>query len=149
MPTKSIPYVILLGTLYGFTLVASRFSISQFVPITYIGLRLVIGSLAASFVYLFSIQGRSWPKGQELWRRSTFLGVVGTAIPMIFIIEGLKYLSSGLAAILITLAPAFTVVMAHFRLPDEKLTKRKSTGVSLALTGAILLAVLGKVVYPT
>lgn len=144
MPTKSTPYVVLLGTVYGFTLIASRFSVSQFVPLTYIGLRLVIGSLAASLIYVFSIQGRKWPRGKELWRRSIFLGIFGTAFPMIFLIEGLKYLSSGLAAILITVAPAFTVVMAHFSLPDEKLTKRKSIGISLALAGAVLLALMGE-----
>ncbi len=144
MPRKSIPYVVLLGSLYGTTLIASRFSVTQYAPTTYLGFRLVIATLAASFVYVFSIQGRKWPRGRELWQHSVLLGIFGSAIPMALIVLSLQYLSSGLAAILMTLAPAFTVIMAHYGLPDEKITSQKSVGLGLALTGAVLLAVLGE-----
>jgi drug/metabolite transporter (DMT)-like permease len=56
----------------------------------------------------------------------------------------LKYQSSGITAILNTLGPAIIVVMAHFILPEEPLTKRKIIGVVLALSGALLLVLLGE-----
>jgi len=72
------------------------------------------------------------------------MGVFGTAIPMIGIVSSLGYLSSGLVSILITVDPAFTVVLAHFFLDDERLTRRKVSGVLLALGGTVLLMLLGE-----
>jgi drug/metabolite transporter (DMT)-like permease len=69
---------------------------------------------------------------------------MGTAIPMNLFVAALMYQSSGITAILNTLSPAIIVVMAHFSLPEEPLTKRKSVGVVLALSGALLLMLLGE-----
>lgn len=144
MPIQSIPYILLLGVLYGSTLIASRFSVGQFAPSTYIGLRLTLASLCYLALYLTSFQGRKFPRDRDLWRHATVLGIFGTAIPMNFIVMSLQYQSSGLASILITISPAITVLMAHFLLPDEPLTRRKILGVALALLGAMLLVALGE-----
>ena len=144
MNTKANAYVLLLGTLYGTTLVISRFSVGQFNPTTYIGLRLVLSSLGFAVIYGLGIGKRSWPRGRQLWKHASIMGVLGTAIPMTGIVASLQYLSSGLTSILITVSPALTVVLAHFFLTDEKLTRLKGSGVLLALGGAILLAVMGE-----
>jgi drug/metabolite transporter (DMT)-like permease len=60
------------------------------------------------------------------------------------LVTSLEYQSSGITAVLITLSPAITVLMAHFLLPDEPLNRRKSIGVVVALSGGVLLAVLGE-----
>ena len=119
MITKSLPYIVLLGSIYGTTLMASRFSVGQFDPISYIALRLSIASLGYLLMYAFSFQGRSWPKDRQLWKHASLLGVFGTAIPMAFIVISLQYQSSGLTAVLITTSPAITVLLAHYFLPDE------------------------------
>ena len=144
MPVQSIPYVLFLGTLFGTTLLASRFSIGQFEPSTYIGIRLVVASLGYFFLYLFSGQRRKWPTARDLWKHAGLLGIIGTATPMLFLVTSLEYQSSGMTAILITLGPAITVSMAHFFLPEEPLTKRKLIGVMFALSGALLLVLLGE-----
>lgn len=144
MPIQAIPYVLLLGVLFGTTLIASRFSVGQFEPTTYISLRLVLASLGYFFLYVFSGQRRKWPTGRNLWKHAGLLGVFGTAVPMVFLVTSLKFQSSGMTSILITLGPAITVVMAHFVLPEEPLTKRKTVGVVIALSGALLLVLLGE-----
>jgi drug/metabolite transporter (DMT)-like permease len=63
---------------------------------------------------------------------------------MTLIVSSLQYQSSGVTALLLTAGPAVTVVIAHFWLPDEKLSGRKIVGVSLAVGGAALLAMLGE-----
>jgi drug/metabolite transporter (DMT)-like permease len=103
----------------------------------------MLASLGYVAVYAFS-KKRSWPKDRSLWRHATLLGVVGTAIPMTAIVSSLAYQSSGLTAVLITTSPAITVLMAHFLLPDEPLTRVKALGVTIALAGALLLAFLGE-----
>ena len=129
-------------------MIASRFSVGQFEPSTYIALRLILASLGYICIYLFSVQGRKWPTDRNLWRHGALLGVFGTAVPMNFIVESLQYQSSGMTSILVTLAPAITVVMAHFFLPEEPLTGRKIVGIAIALSGALLLVLLGETGLP-
>ncbi|MCP5099577.1 MAG: DMT family transporter [Chloroflexi bacterium] len=144
MTAQALPYISFLGLLFGSTLVASRFSVGQFHPTTYIGLRLTIAGLSHVFIYMLVNQRYKWPTNRRLWLHGTIVGVMGTAVPMTFIVSSLQYLSSGIASILITTGPAITVIMAHLWLPDESLTKRKGAGVILALGGTMLLAARGE-----
>jgi len=141
---KAIPYIVLLGMFFGTSIVVSRFSVGQFEPITFIGLRLTLASLGFIVVFSLQIGHRRWPQGRDLWSRGFIMGVLGTALPMTGIVSSLKYLSSGLTSILITVNPAITVLMAHFFLEDEPLTRRKLVGVLIAVGGGILLVVLGE-----
>jgi drug/metabolite transporter (DMT)-like permease len=143
MSPQALPYIVLLGFLFGSTLVASRFSVGQFQSLTYIGLRLSLAGLCHVLIYLFS-KGRQWPKGRQLWKHSAVLGIFATAIPMTAIVSSLQFQSSGVTSVLITTGPALTVLLANFLLPDESLTWRKGLGVLLALAGAVLLAVRGE-----
>ena len=144
MTPQALPYISFLGFLFGSTLVASRFSVGQFHPTTYIGLRLTMASLGHVAFYAFVSHRYKWPTDRRLWLHASVLGVLGTAVPMTSIVTALQYLSSGLAAILITTNPAITVLLAHFFLPDESLSWRKMGGVVLALGGTVLLALSGE-----
>ena len=144
MNVQAMPYILLLGVFFGTTLVASRFSVGQFMPSTYIGLRLTLSAMGFAVLYLFRIQNRTWPRGRQLWKHSILLGIFGTAVPMTGIVISLQYLSSGLASLLITVNPAITVLLAHFFLADERLNRQKFIGLFFALGGAGLLAVLGE-----
>ncbi|MCA9962765.1 MAG: DMT family transporter [Anaerolineales bacterium] len=143
MTSQALPYIVLLGFMYGSTLVASRFSVGQFAPATYIGLRLSLAALAHATIYQFSAN-RAWSRDRNVWQHALLLGVIGTAVPMTSIVTALTYLSSGMASILITINPAITVLLAHFFLHDEKLNTRKIVGIVLALSGTALLTVRGE-----
>lgn len=129
---QAFPYIGLLGLLWGTTLVVSRFGVAQFDPLLFVGLRLALASLAFGGVYLLS-RRRRLPRNGRLWRHATMLGVFGTAVPMMAIVSSLRYQSSGVTAIIITTAPASTVLLAHFFLPDEQLNRYKSLGGGMAL----------------
>jgi drug/metabolite transporter (DMT)-like permease len=143
LPPQALPYILLLGFLFGSSLVASRFSVGQFQPVTYIGIRLVLASLCYVATYTF-VRRRTWPRSASLWKRAALQGVFGTAIPMVTVISSLQFQSAGLTSVLMTASPAVTVLLAHFFLPDESLTPMKGAGVSLALGGAVLLVMLGE-----
>lgn len=144
MTIQALPYILLLGFLFGSTLIASRFGVGQFHPIIYLGLRSVLASLSYGAVYVLSHRRRAWPTNPRLWPHAILLGLLGTAVPMVCIVTSLQYLSAGVVAILITAGPAMTVFLAHFFLVDEKLTLRKGLGVVLALGGALLIALRGE-----
>ncbi len=143
MTLQALPYVLLQGFLFGSTLIASRFSVGQFHPTTYIGIRMVLASLCHLVVYMLA-RRQKWPNSSLLWRHAALLGVLGTAVPMVAIVSSLQYQSAGLTSVLLTSGPAVTVLMAHFFLADETLNLAKVTGVVLALGGAVLLAVRGE-----
>jgi drug/metabolite transporter (DMT)-like permease len=142
LTSQAIPYILLQGFIFGTSLLASRFSIGQFHPLTYIGVRLSLAGVGHLAVYLLG--RRRFPREAELLKRSVVMGIFGTAIPASFILMALQYLSGGITAVLITIAPAITVLMAHFVLPDESLNWRKAFGISLALSGALSLILLGE-----
>jgi len=144
LPLQSLPYILALGFMYGGTVLASRFAVGQFSPTTYVGVRLALAGTAFAVIYLISLQGRHWPRGKELWWKSAVLAVFGTIIPMNFLVFALRFQSSGVTSMLITLNPAITVVLAHFFLADEQLSLRKMFGVILALSGALLMLGLGE-----
>lgn len=142
MTAKALPFVILTGFLFGSTLIASRFSVGQFHPLNYISFRLLIASSAHILLYLFS--SRNLPRNRKMWFHAAIYGVFGTALNLVGIVSSLQYLSSGLTAILITVSPAITALVAYFFLPDERLNGRQWLGIIFALSGAIMLALLGE-----
>lgn len=144
MPPQALPYISFLGFLFGSTLIASRFSVGQFHPTAYIGLRLTMAGLGHVAFYAFVSRRYRWPTERRLWLHASILGVLGTAVPMTSIVTSLLFLSSGLVAIFITASPVITVLVAHFLLPDETLTRPKAAGVIIALSGTLLLALSGE-----
>ena len=143
MHTKALPYVGLLGLLWGTNLVIMRIGVGQFDPMVFVGIRLLMASLAFVAVYTFSGR-RIIPTDRKLWLYATFLGIVSTAIPMTAVVTSLTFQSSGVTALLITTAPAYISIAAHFFLPDERMTPRKVLGVLLALSGAALIVLRGE-----
>ena len=143
MPPQALPYILLQGLLFGTSLIASRFSVGQFQPVTYIGIRLVLASLCYVATYTLASH-RAWPRSASLWRHAALQGIFGTAIPMLTVVSSMQFQSAGLTSVLLTAGPAVTVLMAHFFLVDETLTPMKAAGVALALGGAVLLVVRGE-----
>jgi drug/metabolite transporter (DMT)-like permease len=142
---EALPFILLQGALFGTTLIASRFSVGQFHPLVYLALRMLLASLGHAGVYMLGgARRRPWPKDPSLWVHAGVLGIFGTAIPTAGIVSSLLYQSSGVTSSIIALGPAFTLVLAHFLLSDEKLNARKGFGVGLALSGGILLAIRGE-----
>ncbi len=140
---KASFFLLLLGLLYGSTLVVSRFSVGQYDPRTYISLRLILATLG--YVLFFQLNStKRWPRDASLWTRAAVLGVIGTAIPMVSMISSLQYQSSGVTSLLITLSPVGIVILAHFFLPDERLNRLKVAGALVAFAGAGLLLVRGE-----
>lgn len=144
MSLRALPYVIIVGLLFGMSIIASRFAVDQFDPLVYVGLRLTLATVTFAGFYLFAGRRNPFPTDRGLWQHALVLGIFGTAIPMSTFVAALQFQSSGVTSILTTTGPALIVVLAHFALEDEFLTPFKSIGVTLALTGAILLALRGE-----
>lgn len=132
--------------LFGTSIIAARFGVQQFHPFSFVGLRLFLAFLVHLTLYtpIVGRYSRTFPRDVQLWRHAAVLGVFATAIPITLIVSALRYLSSGVTSILIAMNPAVTIVIAHYLLPDERLTRKKISGAVLALAGVLYLAVQGE-----
>lgn len=143
MKNKGLFYAFLLSLFFGTSLISTRYALQQYDSIDFIALRMVIS--VTCFVALFSFSSRyQWPTSKVVWKHGVVLGIIGTTIPFTAFITALNYLSGGMAAIIGSTGPVITLVMAHFFLRGDELTRRKVMGVTLALSGAILLTLSGQ-----
>lgn len=140
---KALPYIILLGSMFGSNMVAARFALGQMEPNVFNSLRLILVNLIFVGLITFSPK-QQWPRDKKLWLHAGIWGVIGLAVPMASFISALKYQSSGVNALLITLQVATTSILAHFILHDEAFNAKKILGVIIAFAGAGLILVQGE-----
>jgi drug/metabolite transporter (DMT)-like permease len=103
---------------------------------------LVFGRMGLGAIILVAVmlsRGVRFEMSWAAWRIYFITGVMGTALPFFLISYGELHVSSSLAAILMGVAPIASVVLAHFVLAGERLTKRSTFGVLLGFGGLILL----------
>ncbi|MEM7032136.1 MAG: DMT family transporter, partial [Chloroflexota bacterium] len=142
MHTKAFPYIGLLSLFWGTNIVVSRFGIGEFDPYWFIAIRLSVAVFF--FGLIFVIQRQPWPTDRQVWQYASLSGIIGVAIPISLFILSLQYQSSGITSIFVTTGPALMVIVAHFVLPDEKMTQNKAVGVILALSGSLFLVLRGE-----
>jgi drug/metabolite transporter (DMT)-like permease len=109
----------------------------------FVSLRLLVGTLIF-YIAIFIFRVRPFPRGRGLWLRAGFYGLLGTALTMTGFTNALRYQSSGVTSLLVTLSPIMTVIMAHLFLKDERFTRMRMWGALIAFCGAALLLVRGE-----
>ncbi len=132
-----ITLVILTGLAWGSSVVFHRMGILEAPPLTFLGLRLGIATVA--FVVTWAlIPGRLPAGGRTRWD-IVVVGLTATGGPLLAGTFALLFMSAGMAAVLLSLAPLLTAIMAHFWLIDERLSPRRGAGLTVALGGVALL----------
>ena len=101
--------------------------------------RLIIGTLIL-FLLLMLIYRRITISLRD-WQYYLFMSTVGIVAPFILIVYGQQQIDSSLAGILMATMPISTIILSHFFLHDEKLTRRKFTGFVIAFIGITILVI--------
>jgi drug/metabolite transporter (DMT)-like permease len=132
-----------LSLLWGSSFYAIKVAVDHGMPpMTLASLRVGIGAVVLlSIARLLdqkppSIQGRG---GIKLWLRILLLGVIGNSLPFFLIAAGEQTTTSQLAGILMATIPILVFILAHFFVPDERLTLVRLIGVLLGFAGMIVL----------
>lgn len=79
------------------------------------------------------------PKTYSEWWPFIVLGAINQAVPFALTGWGQLYIEGGLASILLSVMPLFTLVLAAWFTTDERLTLPRVVGIVLGLVGIILL----------
>ncbi len=129
--------LLILGTIWGSSYLFIKVIVAEVPAFT-----LVAGRLTLAAIIMWGIlraRGLSLPRSRRMWRAYAVLGVLGAAVPYSLISWGEQYIPSGLAALLQSTTPIFTVILAHFLTDDERITVPKIIGVVVGFVGVGIL----------
>jgi drug/metabolite transporter (DMT)-like permease len=129
--------LLLLSALWGGSFLLIKIGVETLTPLWVAGLRILIGGLA--LLLLLGLRRTALPRGKAVWMRLSFMGLVGNLIPFALIGWGELQVPSALAAILMAMVPLIVVILAHFAVADEPLTRGKLLGIVLGSAGLIVL----------
>jgi drug/metabolite transporter (DMT)-like permease len=136
LPLKSWFKFIYLGLVWGSTFLWLELGLEEFGPITLNAMRLAVAALGLWI--LVRITHTPFPSRQD-WGKLFFLGIVNIAFPFVLITWSQQSITSGLASILNSTSPLFTVLLALAFVPEDRLTSPRIIGLVCGFAGVVVL----------
>jgi drug/metabolite transporter (DMT)-like permease len=101
------------------------------------GLRLVTGAIVLLAVVV--VLRQRFPVTLTHWIWFSAMAIVGNCLPFVLVSWGQQFVATGLAGIIAAVTPLCVLVMAHWFLPDERMTIRQALGFGVGFAGAVML----------
>lgn len=129
-----------LGLIWGTSFLWIKIAVADVSPLVLVGLRTLIGSagLAVSLYFARTLL----PTWAELRPRlGTFfiIALCNISIPWVLISWGEQYVDSGIASIINSAMPLFTIIIAPLMIQEERITVAKIVGLLTGFLGVIIL----------
>jgi len=134
-------YPVLLGLLalaWGSSYLFIKIGVETLPPLSLVGLRLVVGFAVLLVVVI--VTRTPLPRDRRTLGHLAILGAVNIAIPFWLIGWAEQHISSGLAGILQSTAPFFTLVLAATFVHDEHITRGRVVGIAIGFLGILVLS---------
>lgn len=126
-------YLCLLAIFWGSAFMFVKISLGSITPLTIAAGRIMIGAIVVTIVALK--MGAGLPRDLSEWGHCTIVGVTGSVIPFLLVNWSMQYVQSALAAICMSLAPLFTIILAHYMTRDEKFHLNRLVGILFGILG--------------
>jgi drug/metabolite transporter (DMT)-like permease len=126
-----------LVAMWGSSFMFNKLSVATVPPATVVAGRLMIG--AVTLLILMYGRGLRLPRFGPIWGAYALLGVIGNALPFFLIAWGQQVVDSALAGILMAAMPLATLVLAHFVIQGETMTRYRVGGFALGFVGIVFL----------
>ncbi|MCG6659655.1 DMT family transporter [Halomonas campisalis] len=131
--------LVALAVIWGSSFALTRIAVAELTPAMVVAGRNMVAALG--LLALVVVLGRAWPRGRRVWGFMLAIAVIGNMAPFLLISWGQQRIDSGLAGILMAVMPLVTLVLAHFLVPGETLTRQRLLGFSIGFVG--ILALIG------
>jgi drug/metabolite transporter (DMT)-like permease len=129
--------IIFLAALWGPSFLFIKIAVQEIPPLTMAAARV---TLAAVILYgVLRLYRRKLPRERHIWGKFFIAGLMGNALPFVLFNWGEMYIDSALAAILNGTTPLFTLVIAHFFIHDDRLSRDKVIGAFIGFGGLLML----------
>jgi drug/metabolite transporter (DMT)-like permease len=126
-----------LVALWGSNFMFIKLGVSAVPPATLVAARLVIGALI--LVAVVRAMGYTFPPLGRAWTPYIVLAVVGNCLPFWFITWGQQSIDSALAGILMAIMPLATLLLAHFFVSGENMSRNRVAGFLMGFLGIVAL----------
>ena len=126
-----------LVAMFGSAFLLTKIAVQEVPPIMVVAGRIVIGAIL--LLVIAYAQGERLSILKPYWPILLALALTGNCIPFFVITWGQQYVDSSLAGILMAMMPLTTVVLAHFFVVGERITKNKVIGFLLGFAGVVIL----------
>src|SRR6185503_19180337 len=131
-----IVWLILCG-IWGSTWLFIKIGLADLPPFTFAAIRFVLAS--AILLSLVLVRRARWPRTRSAWVLIGVVGLLQFTLNYGLVFWGEQHISSGLAAVLQSTFPVFGLVIAHFYLPQERMTPGRVMGVLLGVFGVAVI----------
>ncbi|MBI4205756.1 MAG: DMT family transporter [Betaproteobacteria bacterium] len=126
-----------LVAMWGSAFMFIKIAVATVPPATIAAGRLLIGAMVLlAVVYA---RGLRLPSLASAWRQYAWLAVIGNAVPFYLIAWGQQVIDSALTGILIAVMPLATLVLAHYFVHGEHITRHRAIGFILGFAGIVML----------
>ncbi len=129
---------LILAWLWGSSFLAIRIGVESVAPAVLVAGRMAIGAVILVAILLI-YRGATLRLGARGWAIAATVGLTGNVIPFLLISYAEQEVHSGLAALIMAVAPIITLTAAPLVHSDEILTGSKTAGGVLGLAGVVLL----------
>ena len=131
MPARVWIWLLSLSVLWGGSFFFAKVAIAELGPFTVVFARASLAALALALV--------APPRRSAPWRQYVAMGLLNNVLPFSLIYWGQTEIASGLASILNATTPLFTLIVAHYLTPDERIGRAKVAALLAGLAGVIVL----------
>lgn len=115
----------------------NRIAVASLPPLTVVAGRVGVAALVL-IVIVYALGKRLPPPGRGWWPY-VVIAIIGNAVPFYLITWGQQVVESALAGILMAIMPLATIVLAHFLITGEQLTRQRAAGFIIGFSGIVLL----------
>jgi drug/metabolite transporter (DMT)-like permease len=131
---------LLLALTWGSSFLFIKIALRTLEPFTLVALRLAVGWVG--LLVIMWVRGVGLPRGRTLWQHLLVMGAFNVAIPFVLISwaeSGANGIDSGVASVLNSTVPLFSIVISGVILQAESVTAGKVAGLLVGFAGVVLL----------
>jgi drug/metabolite transporter (DMT)-like permease len=128
---------VLLGTIWGSSFAWIKVAVEELPPATLVAERMALGAVA--MLILLAVTRPARPTRGQVGHLAV-MGGVNAGLPIFLISWGEQYIDSGTAAVLNSLVPIFSLLIAGFVLRTETWSLLRVMGILVGFAGAAVLA---------
>jgi drug/metabolite transporter (DMT)-like permease len=127
---------ILLSLLWGSSFLWIKIAIQEIGPFTLVAFRILFALLG--FLGFFLISRPRLPSKEYIWV-FVIMGLFNITVPFVLISWSEKFIPSGMASVLNSTSPLWTILIAPFFIAEDRLNFKKLVGLILGFSGVVVL----------
>jgi drug/metabolite transporter (DMT)-like permease len=135
--TKALVVLVVLGGLFGSAFLHMKVLVDEIAPVEIVAGRLSLGALVVFTI--IAVRGKALNFNPASLGKISLLAVLDSVIPFTLIAWSETKIDSGVASVLVSTMPVFTVVLATLALPEERLAPVRLLGIPLGFLGVVAL----------